>query len=460
MPIPPIRVLINGAGVAGPALAAMLLSSTRPYAITVVERAATLRTGGQQVDLRSHGLPVARKMGLLAAIKARCVKERGIALVDDGGAGGTGRVRAVLGVNDTGRGEQALTSEYEILRGDLVDIMYQASLAAAEGAAARRGGMKVPEILTYEFGKHATEVSQQQQQPREGVNVTFSDGSRATFDLVVAADGQSSHTRRLAFGEKTGGSEDNEAPMFRSLGVYSAQFSVPRDDAEEMGDPHLAKIYHVPGLRTVATRTGDAPTTQVSLSTMRPTPGLVAAMAEHGTSTAASGRGVEEQKRAWEALFRGTGWRADRLLEGLRTTGDFYAFEAGQVKMERWSRGRVVVLGDAGYCPSPMTGMGTTCALIGSYILAGELARHGEDIDAALREYEKAGRPFVDEAQRLPEVFLKLWYRDTRLQIQMMHMVLGAFTRLKLDKMLYKLLPEKKAGLQFPAYPELEYLTG
>lgn len=442
---PPTRILINGAGVAGPAFAAMLLSSPRSYAITVVERAQSLRTGGQQVDLRSHGLSVAEKTGILAAIKSRCVKESGIAFVDR-----HGRIRAKLGVNDSKRGQQALTSEYEIMRGDLVDVLYQTSLAAAKRAAARRG-TPAAEVLKYEFGKHATEIAQQQQEqeaaPGEApVDVVFSDGSRGRFDLVVGADGQGSRTRRLAFGEAA------SRAAFRSLGVCSALYMVARDDAAEVGDPHLAKMYHATGRRTLATRTGDAPATQVSLSTMRPSRKLLDAMA-------AGAGGLAEQKREWEVLFRGAGWQDDRLLEGLRTTDDFYSFVAGQVRMDRWSRGRVVMLGDAGYCPSPMTGMGTTCALAGSYILAGELARHGEDIDVALRAYERVGRPFVDEAQQLPKGWLKWWYRDTSLQVRVLHMLLGAVTKLRLDKILYKLMPASKAGLEIPTYPELGDLT-
>lgn len=440
MPLPPTRILINGAGVAGPAFAAMLLSSPRSYAITVVERAKSLRTGGQQIDLRSHGLSVAKKMGIMAAIKSRCVKESGIAFVDS-----DSNIKAMLGVNDTGSGQQTLTSQHEIMRGDLVDVMYQASLGAAEKAAARSGGgTPAAEVLKYEFGKHATEIGRRG--PGGKVDVVFSDGSRGQYDLVVAADGQGSRTRRLAFGEEASGA------AFRSLGVYNALYTVARDDAAEVGGPHLAKMYHATGRRTLATRTGDAPATQVALSTMSPSQKLADAMAK-------GAGGLEEQKREWKELFRGAGWQQGRLLKGMRTTDDFYSFVAGQVKMDKWSEGRVVVLGDAGYCPSPMSGMGTTCAIIGSYILAGELARHGKDIDAALQAYEKVGRPFIDEAQQLPKGWLKWWYCTTNLQIRVLHVVLGTFTKLRLDKVLYKLSPENKGGLEVPPYPELVYLA-
>lgn len=432
----PTRILINGAGVAGPTLAVMLLSSPRSYAITVVERSKSLRTGGQQIDLHAQGLPVVqrKKKGLLAAIKARCVNESGIGFVDS-----DGKIKAELGVNDTGHGPQTLVSEYEIDRGDLVDIMYETSLGAAKRAGARSGA-RPSEMLRYEFGKYATQFGQQTTSGE--VEVAFSDGSKGSFDLVVGADGQSSRTRRILFGE-----EANKA-TFHPVGVYSALFNIPRDDAVE-GDPHVAKIFHAPGKRTLGTRTGDRSSTQATKSTTKPSRRLVEAMGK-------GLHGIVEQKKAWEDLFRGAGWQADRLLKGLQTTDDYYAYQSGQVKLEKWHNGRVVLLGDAGYCPSPNTGMGTTCSLVGCYILAGELARHGEDIDAALQGYEKVARPFIEEPQKLPKGLLRWWYRDTRIGIRVMHMVLAAVTNFKIDKLLYKLLPEAKGGLELPEYPELE----
>lgn len=439
MPPKPTRVLINGAGVAGPAFAALLLSSSRPYAITVVERAESLRRGGQQIDLRSHGLTVAKRMGVLSAIKSRCVTEKGIAFVDK-----HSKIKVLMGVNDSGRGEQTLSSQYEIMRGDLVDVFYQASLEAAARIAARTG-TPATDTLRYEFGKHATAIRQQDASDPV-VDVVFSDDSKGKYDLMVAADGQGSRTRRLAFGEEA------SRAAFRSLGVYSALFSAERDDAAEVGGPHLAKMYHATGRRTLATRVGDAPFTQVALSTMRPSERLVEVMAR-------GAEGIEEQKREFERLFRGAGWQEERLLKGLHTTDDFYSYVAGQVKMETWSRGRVVVLGDAGYCPSPMSGMGTTCALVGSYVLAGELSRNGTDIDAALQAYEKVARPFIDEAQQLPESWLKWWFRDTELQIRFFHFLLGVITRLSFVKNLFSWLPERKERLEVPAYPELDFLS-
>lgn len=446
----PTRILINGAGIAGPALATLLLRSSRTYAITIIERASALRTGGQQIDLRAQGISVMRRMGLLDTIRTHCVRETGIAFVDR-----AGRHRAVLGVNDSGRGAQALTSEFEIMRGDMVGVLYRESLRAADDAAAvaRQKKRDVDQhaaaaalatdeaMLKYEFGKHATDIAQ-----RNGsgeVHVTFSDGSDGAFDLVVGADGQGSRTRRLAFGEEA------SKAAFRSLEVFNAFFTIPLDLAVE-GDRHIAKIYHTSGRRTLSTRTGDRTVTQAALSTMQPSPELRDAMRR--TRDAA---GLEEEKAAWTKLFSDAGWQADRLLEGMRTTGDFYSFVSGQVKMDKWHKGRVVLLGDAGYCPSPNTGMGTTCALVGSYILAGELVKHGGNIDSAPERYEEVARPFIDEAQTLPPGMPRWWFRDTEFGVGTLHLLLATITRLKIDKLLFRLMPESKGGLELPYYPEL-----
>lgn len=441
----PTKILINGAGIAGPALAALLLRSSRAYRITIVERAATLRTGGQQIDLRAQGIDVVRHMGLLSAVQERCVHERGIAFVDR-----AGRSRAVLGVNDSGHGQQGLTSQYEIMRADLVQVMYRESLAAA--AVARKGedtggaaaAAAAEAALKYEFGKYATHIEHHDGGGGGEVHVAFSDGSDGRFDLVVGADGQGSRIRRLMFGE-----EANRA-AFRSLEVFNAFFNIPLDLAAE-GDRHLAKIYHAPGKRALYTRTGDRNITQAALSTMQPSRELRDAMMEKTVDMA----GSESQKAAWANLFSDAGWQADRLLKGMKITDDFYSFISGQVKLDKWHKGRVVLLGDAGYCPSPNTGMGTTCALVGAYILAGELVKHGKDIETALQRYEEVARPFISEAQKLPPGMPRLWFRDTRLGVWIFHFLLATVTRLKIDKLLFRLMPEAKGGLEIPPYPEM-----
>ncbi|KAJ4415014.1 hypothetical protein N0V82_007596 [Gnomoniopsis sp. IMI 355080] len=427
----PLNILILGAGVAGPSLATMLLSNPATatnFHITIVERSTSLRQGGQQIDIRAQGIPVVKRMGLLQTIKDRCANEKGMALLNT-----RGEMKAFLGTNDTGSGPQGLSSEYEILRGELVDLLYHESLARAQNKA--NDGV---EVLKYEFGKYAKEIAQH----GDGVHVDFSDGTSGDFDLVVGADGYSSRTRRMVFGE------DVSAAAFRSLGVYNVFFNAPLNPAVE-DDVYVGKICHFPGKRVVATRTNNMPYTQAFFSTMAPSPELVDVVPK-------GMQAIEAQKAAWEACFRGAGWRSDELLDAMRTTDDFYTHVSGQVKLDKWHKGRVVLLGDAGYCPSPNSGMGTTTALVGCYILAGELMRHGKDVGAALEGYERVLRPFVEEAQTLPPGIPKMIYYDTKWGIWLLHLILGAFTCLRLDKLLYRMLPEQNGDWKLPEYPELD----
>jgi 2-polyprenyl-6-methoxyphenol hydroxylase-like FAD-dependent oxidoreductase len=110
---------------------------------------------------------------------------------------------------------------------------------------------------------------------------------------------------------------------------------------------------------------------------------------------------MEEQKEQIQRLFANSGWEASRILSHMATAENFYVQHTAQVKMESWSTGRTVLLGDAGYCPSPVSGLGTTMALVGAYVLAGCLITHEHDLPRALEQYETQMRPFVDSAQSL-----------------------------------------------------------
>lgn len=438
--MPPLKILISGAGISGPALATLLLRSSSPgaaqqYHVTVVERAPELRQGGQQIDLRGQGIPVMRRMGLLGAVRDRTVAEDGIALMDARDL--HRRPWAVFGRNESGQGRQALTSEYEIMRGDLVDVLHGASLEAARTAAAVGGGGG--SRLEYRFGTHATDI-RQLPGADAGASVAFSDGREERFDLVVGADGQGSRTRRLAFGQAASDA------AFRPLGVSMAYFSLPRTEADDA----TARFCLVPGRRFMATRTGDRPVTQGYLAV------------KHDDENAPEWRslsrlGVEQQKDRWARLFRGAGWQADRLVQGMLETDDFYSMNIGQVKMEAWTKGRVALLGDAGYCPSPMTGMGTACGLVGAYVLAGEIARHGhgQDLDGALASYEKVLRPFVEEAQKLPPPGPGHIYVETEWGVWLTCRALSIMSALKVDQLMNRLLPEARGGWEVPEYPEL-----
>lgn len=422
----PLNILINGAGICGPALSIFLLHSNPSHNITVVERSPDLRTQGQQIDIRAQGIPLMKQLGLLEKIKERTVPESGLAFVD-----ADGKTKAFFGVNKSGKGQQAFSSEYEIMRGDLVDILYQESLTVGASAAKQEGGGGIK----YEFGKFATELHQDDQ----GVDVVFTDDSKGRFDLVVGCDGQGSRTRRMTWGEQLG------EGVFKSLGGYVAFFSIPKLEDDDIG-----RIFQLPNYRNFFTRTSNRPVTQVVLGILEEPEALKAVV--KGS--------VEEQKASWKKLYADCAYQRERLLDGLDNTEDFYMSQLGQVKMDSWSKGRVVLVGDAGYCPSGASGQGSTASLVGAYILAGELARHGNDIAAGLRSYNKVLRPYVDGMQKLIPGAPNILYPKTAWGIWALQTILGVITTLRVDRLMNRILPESKGGLVVPEYAELKLPRG
>lgn len=339
------RALVCGAGVAGPALAHWL--HRYGWDVTVVERADDLRAGGANVDVHGAGRDVADRMGLVPGIRAAHTGEEGTDFVD--GAGHPfARFPAEPGGPD-------LTSELEILRGDLVSLIVDAAPHAE-----------------YVFGDEVTSI----EETGEGVRATLASGRTETADVLVAADGVGSATRRLVLGEE---------PVLRPIGLEMAWGTIPRTP----DDTQWWRWHVAPG----------------ATFTTRPDP--------YGTTRATVSRSVErnadllvelpEAQEVPELLreARDAGWQSRRICDALMQADDLYLEHLAQVQAPRWSDGRAVLLGDAAYCATPITGMGTSLALVGAYVLAGELAAHTAVTDA-LTAYERRMRPVVERAQRLP----------------------------------------------------------
>lgn len=342
-------VLVSGAGIAGCAVAYWLRE--QGFTPTVVELAPAPRPGGQAVDLRGAGRTVIERMGLLERARAWTLDQRGLAYVD-----AEGRHRAELPVEAFGG--RGLVSDDEILRGDLVEVLYE---------AARDG-------VEYLFGDTVTGLTQD----ADGVDVTFANAPPRRFALVVGADGLYSAVRRLAFGA--------ESECLRPLGLLNAWFTVPAE--VDLDGWYL--MHTAPGGRVASLRPGRLPGEQKAGLSVRFTEGF-------------DRHDLAAQRDLLARCFRGVGWEADRLVRHARTADDFYLHGMSQVQLARWSRGRVVLVGDAGYCPTPLTGLGTSLALVGAYVLCGELAAAGTGGWAsALEAYERLLRPYVEQGQELP----------------------------------------------------------
>ncbi|CAI6101198.1 unnamed protein product [Clonostachys chloroleuca] len=416
----PLKILINGAGIGGTALANFLVRSKQGHDITIVERASKFRTGGTQLDLKSHGAPLMKRLGLIDAVRAKSIHETALTFVDT-----KGREWAKFGINKNGQRYSGVTSEYEIMRADLVQVLYEGSKAIAAKASGHGR-------VRYLFGKHATELTQLDSK----VNIVFSDGSSDEYDLVVGADGQNSLTRRMLWEPK----QDDDSAL-RYTGYSVAYFHLPK--TEEEIDSNLFKNCLHPGLKVLSLRCAHKDFTQAML-----TASTTEELKELDKQPA------EKQKDLWEALYKDFGWESKRVLAEMRTTDDFYTSSVAQVKVDTWSKGRVVLLGDAGYCPSLLTGLGTTASLVGAYVLAGELARHGDNVGEALETYETVLRPYVDKVQQLPPMNLAIF--RSKLGLNMSYFVLAVLSKLKIDGLANALMRDEKDTWQLPEYPELE----
>ncbi|KUJ23171.1 FAD/NAD(P)-binding domain-containing protein [Mollisia scopiformis] len=373
---PKPQILINGASIAGPVLAHFLSQSH--ISITILERSPNLRTTGQQVDIRGSGLTVIQRMGLEEAVRSRTTEEAGLQFVT-----GNGKPIATFPVDkETG---MSFSSDIEILRGELAKVIYEKTV-------------KSPDI-EYIFGDYVTAFSD----TGKKVTVTLASGKEREFDLVIGADGMTSKTRRLAFPRI-------QDPL-KPLGQYMAFFTIPY----QASDGTFARWYNAPGGRTILLRPDKAGCTRAYFAIMSSKPEGYEKMSE------------EEQKKMWRNLFQDAGWEAERVLEGMEKSEDWYMQEIAQIKMPTWHEGRVGLVGDAAYCPSPISGMGTSLAIVGAYVLAGEIVKNGNgrDFEKAFEGYEERMRGYVDKAQKLPPGAPGFANPQTRIGISILNGVLG-----------------------------------
>ena len=355
-----MRALISGAGIAGPLLAWFLAKAGSR--ITIVEKSHSLLSHGQNVDIQGSARTVIKKMGLIDQIRRFNTTEKGTQFIDS-----KGRRFAPFPVKEGS--SASFTSEFEILRGDLAAVLYEAT--------------KDHPNVNYLFGTTIKEVVSNDD---DTVKVDLSNGEVQEFDLLVAADGQWSKVRKQCF--------PPEYVNVVDLGMYVVYWTIPR----LLSDNDWWNVYQALESRII---------------TLRPDPhGTIRAMFTHMPCN-------DAQKKAWleasksdrqtqEELLRkefaDAGWQAQRLLDAMDQAPDFYFQAIQQIKMSKWSNSRVVCLGDAAYAPTPLTGMGTSLAITGAYVLAGELSKldDGEHPSKALEAYESTFRPFVEETQKIP----------------------------------------------------------
>ncbi|MBC2876552.1 MULTISPECIES: FAD-dependent monooxygenase [Streptomyces] len=394
-------ILISGGGVAGPALAYWLCRAG--FSVTVVERAAAPRSGGQAVDLRGAGRTVVSRMGLMEQARALGLDQRGFAYVD-----ASGRISARMPADSFGG--EGIISEIEILRGDLARLLYEASRPGQD--------------TEYLFDDTITELTEDER----GVRVAFRSAGTRRFGLVVGADGLHSTVRGLAFGP--------EREHVRPLDLYTAWFTAT--DGPDLDGWFL--MHNAPGGRVATARPGRRP-------------GEIKAGLSFRSPPLAVGRqDVTAQQALLTERFTGVGWETPFLLRAMRDAPDFLFDSMGQVRLDRWSRGRVALLGDAGYCATPLTGLGTSLALVGAYVLAGELTAAGGDHRVAFPRYNRVMRPYVDRAQELPPGGAAGFAPMSTLGIRLRNLSMRQVTRWPMRNLLGAQFA-KAGDIDLPEYP-------
>ena len=330
-----MRILISGAGIAGPALAYWL----RHYGndVTVIEKAPAPRAGGQAIDIRGTAREVVERMGILPEIRAAHTGVRGMAYVD-----GSGR-RAVEVPADLLGESGGMIADIEILRTDLVRILHRATA-------------DVP----YVYGDHITALTE----TAHGVEVQFRNSAARTFDLVVGADGVHSAVRRLAFGPESEFVTDSGY----CYAIFGAELDLELDDWELM--------YSAPGRR---------------MAMLYPIGRHTARCMFFFTPPPSTG----DNRQLVADIFADAGWQVPKLLDAMWTADDFYLDRPGRVQVDKWWRGRTVLLGDS--VSGGSVGMGTSMSLVGAYVLAGELAAAGGDHEKAFAAYQREMADFVTE---------------------------------------------------------------
>ncbi len=339
------RILISGAGIAGPTLAYWL--AEHGFSPTLVEQAPAPRTGGYIIDFWGRGYDIAERMKLLPALRAAGYTIDEVRIVDAHSrrVGGF-PVRAF---------DAVLKGRYlSILRSDLAHVLH----AAIKDRA--------PVI----FGDCVTALDQD----GDGVCVTFAHAAPQRFDLVIGADGLHSAVREVVFGPQS---------RFETyLGYEAAAFTAPGYTPR---DEHVYIAYAAPGRQIYRCALRDGRTVFFFvLARERPT---------------APATRVKQQA-VLTAAFGPTGWECPAILAAMADAEDFYFDAVSQIRMDAWSRGRVALVGDACCCPSLLAGQGAALAMTGAYVLAGELKKAEGDAGAAFQAYEALLRPFIIGKQR------------------------------------------------------------
>ena len=364
-------VLISGAGIGGPTLAYWLKAAG--FEPTIVEYAPTLRGGGYVIDFWGLGYDIAARMGLLDKINSAGYHIREMRVVN-------GKGERISGFGTNVFRELTGGRYVTIGRSDLSRLLFE----------------KIKTDTEIVFGDEVVGL----QERADSVQVTFEHGGQRRFDLVIGADGLHSAVRRVVFG-----SQDQ---FEKRLGYVVAAFEVsgyrPRDE-------NVYVTYCQPGRMLGRVALNEDQTLFLFVFAKD-----IDAGSEMFDPTV--------QKALLREVFDDGKWQTSRILAEMERTQALYFDRVSQIKMPRWSQGRVALVGDAAFCVSLMAGQGSALAMMSAYVLAGELAKARHEI--AFARYEKLLRGFIEKKQQGAERFASAFAPKTQLGLFFRNQVIRA----------------------------------
>jgi 2-polyprenyl-6-methoxyphenol hydroxylase-like FAD-dependent oxidoreductase len=351
----PGRVLISGASFAG--MTAAIWMRRLGYEVTIVEQAPGLRRGGTPVDLRRDAMEIFDRMGILPAVRAKALPPRTTVIADlDGTPIVTADPDAPAAPN-----ESIVIDEYEIHRfddvevhrDDLLDILYAEIKDTAE-------------IVFDDSIASLTETV-------DGVRASFRHGPEREFAMVLGCDGNHSTVRRLWFGPESDYS--HFLHHYTSVTVVQDMFI----------QPWTSRIQNAPG-RTLLLNSYENTTDVVF-------------MFHSDAELAYDYHDIDAQKQIIREKFANAGEPFSDVFDQALSADNFYFDKLSQNRLPAWSAGRVALVGDAAYCPSPAAGMGGSVAILGATALYDAFVTAHGDVDCAFAEYDRSFRPTAEKIQ-------------------------------------------------------------
>lgn len=336
------KILVVGAGVAGPVICYWLKKFG--FAPALIEKSSFVRKNGIGLDIRGAALDVVKKMGIYNELCEQRTKVNLESWVDTDGD--------ILVDKKVGYSND---DDIEIMRCNLIDILMDS----------------IKEIPCY-FDQEIIEIKQNEKE----VKVTFRDNKVVIYDIVIGADGLYSSVRNLIFPKNT--------YSFIDFGSYFSVFSIPnylKLSYKKMVFESKQKLISI-------TVDGESESALVALNF-------------RSQKKLNNSRDRKMQKNFIKEHFLNLGWECNTLMNYLDIKDDFYFDTAVQVVMDSWSQGRVALVGDSGYCPSPLSGQGTSLAFVGAYILAGEMKMANGNYITAFERYKMLMSSFVKANQEL-----------------------------------------------------------